>query len=103
LVEPTFPGGEDAWRNYLRKTLDPTVPAVNNSPDGKYTIIMKFVVNPDGTLSEIKPDNDPGYGMVEEARRVLKMQKWLPAIRYGIYQRVYRLQPITFLIEGQGR
>lgn len=101
LVEPSFPGGEDGWRNFLRKTLDPTVPAVNNSPNGKFTIIMRFIVNPDGTLGDIKAENDPGYGMVEEAIRVLKMQKWFPAIRYGIYQKVYRRQPITFLIEGQ--
>lgn len=103
IVEPSFPGGEDGWRNFLRKTLDASVPAVNNSPDGKFTIIMRFTVNPDGTLGDIMAENDPGYGMVEEARRVLKMQKWLPAIRYGIYQKVYRRQPITFLIEGQGR
>ena len=99
LVEPSFPGGEDEWGNFLRKTLDAAVPAVNNAPDGKYTIIMRFIVNPDGRLGEIKAENDPGFGMVEEARRVLKMQKWLPAIRYGVYQRVYRRQPITFLIE----
>lgn len=102
LVEPTFPGGEDGWRNFLRKTLDATVPAVNNAPEGKYTIIMRFIVNPDGTLGEIKAEDDPGYGMVEEGRRVLKISpKWLPAIKYGIYQRTYRRQPITFLIEGQ--
>lgn len=103
LVEPTFPGGEDGWRNFLRKTLDPNVPAVNNAPDGKYTIIMKFYINRDGTLGDISPDHDPGYGMVQEATRVLKMQKWIPPIRYGIYRRVYRFQPITFLIEGQRR
>jgi hypothetical protein len=104
LVEPAFLSGEDGWRNFLRKTLNANVPAVNNAPDGKYTIIMRFIVNPDGTLGEITAESDPGYGMVEEGRRVLKMApKWLPAIKYGIYKRVYRRQPITFLIEDSRR
>lgn len=101
LVEPEFLSGEDGWRNFLQKTLNANVPVLNNAPEGKYTIIMRFIVNPDGTLGEIKAEDDPGYGMVEEGRRVLKNSpKWLPAIKYGIYQRAYRRQPITFLVEG---
>lgn len=104
LVDPEFLGGEDGWRNFLRKTLNAGVPADNNAPDGKYTVIIRFFVNPDGTLADIKAENDPGYGMAEEAKRVLKMSaKWLPAIRYGTYQRAYRRQPITFVIEGMGK
>ena len=104
LVEAEFLSGEDGWRNFLQKTLNANVPVLSNAPEGKYTIIMRFIVNPDGTLGEIKAEDDPGYGMVEEGRRVLKNSpKWLPAIKYGIYQRAYRRQPITFLVEGSRR
>ena len=72
LQEANFVGGEDGWRNFLRKTLNPNVPVDNGAPDGKYTVIIKFIVNPDGTLEDIKPEMDPGYGMAAEAMRVLK-------------------------------
>ncbi len=100
MQEAEFAGGEDEWRNFLRKTLNANVPANNNAPSGKYTIIMTFIVNPNGTLSNIKAESDPGYGMVEEAKRVLKMHKWKPAIQYGNYRLAYRRQPITFVVEN---
>lgn len=102
LADASFSGGDYAWKNFLRKTLNPNIAALNNAPAGKYTVIMRFIVNPDGTLGEIKAENDPGYGMVEEGKRVLKMSpKWFPATRYGIYQRASRRQPITFLVDAK--
>ena len=104
LQEAEFISGEDRWADFLRKNVNPMVLADNNAPDGKYTVFLKFTINSDGTLNDIKPENDPGYGMVAEAIRVLKISgKWIPAIRYGIYHKAYRIQPITFLIEGQER
>ncbi len=100
LQEAEFSSREDEWRNYLRKNLDPMVPVKNKAPAEKYTVVISFIVNPDGTISDIKAENDPGYGMVEEAIRVIKKSgKWQPAIRYGKYQKAYRRQPITFLVE----
>lgn len=102
--EPTFVGGEDGWRDFMRTKLNPSVPIENGAPVGKYTVIIRFIVNLDGTLDDIKAENDPGYGMAEEAIRVIKKSyKWQPAIKYGKYQRGYRRQPITFFIEGEGR
>lgn len=100
MHEAEFGGGEDEWRNFLRKTLNPLVPANNNAPAGKYTIIMTFIITPNGKLSNIKAESDPGYGMVEEAKRVLKMYKWKPAIQFGNYRIAYRKQPITFVVEN---
>jgi antitoxin component YwqK of YwqJK toxin-antitoxin module len=101
LQEAEYISGEQGWRDFLRKTLNPMVLVDNRAPDGKYTVILKFIVNPDGTLDEIKPENDPGYGTVAEAIRVLKISaKWKPAIQYGKYKRAYRRQPITFVIQN---
>lgn len=102
LVEPVFPGGEDGWRNFLRTTLNANVPALNNAPEGKYTVIIGFYVDKNGLLDGIRPENDPGFGMAAEAIRVFKTSpKWKAALGYGKYQRVYRRQPITFLVEGK--
>ena len=99
-IEATFQGGEDAWRNYLRNTLNGNTPVDNGASGGKYTVIVKFVVSKDGSLSDIKCENDPGFGMCEEAVRVIKKTKnWVPAIQNGQKVNAYRRQPIVFVVE----
>ena len=99
-VEAGFQGGEEAWRNYLRNTMNANKPVENGAGGGKYTVIVKFVVSKDGSLSDIKCENDPGFGMCEEAVRVIKKTKnWIPAMQNGQHVNAYRRQPITFLVE----
>lgn len=99
-IQAGFPGGEDAWRDYLRRTLNANTPVDNGATAGKYTVIVKFVVSKDGSLSDIKCENDPGFGMCEEAVRVIKKTKnWTPAINNGKNVHAYRRQPITFVVE----
>lgn len=102
-VEANFTGGEPAWRNYLAKNLNPNVPANNDAPSGKYTVIVQFVVGKDGAVSNIKALTNLGFGMEDEVIRILeKSGKWTPAMQNGRPVNAYRKQPITFLIEGNG-
>ncbi len=99
-VEAEFPGGLDAWRNFLVKNLKAEIPADNGAPAGMYTVIVKFIVKKDGTLEDIKVENSMGYGMDEEVRRVItKSGKWIPAVQNGRPVNAYRRQPITFYLE----
>jgi len=101
-VEATFPGGDAGWRNYLQKNLNADVPVSNGASEGTYTVIVKFVVSRDGSISEVSCESDPGYGMCAEAVRVIKRTKnWTPAIQNGRNVNAYRRQPITFQVEGQ--
>ena len=100
-VEAAFPGGDAAWRNYLTKNLNGSVPVDNGASEGTFTVIVKFVVSKDGSLSEISCESDPGFGMCQEAIRVIKKTKnWTPAIQNGRNVHAYRRQPITFLVEA---
>lgn len=100
--EAEFPGGEGAWGNYLRKNLNANIPADNGAEPGVYTVTIKFVVSKDGSLSDIICENDPGYGMCQEALRVIKKTKnWTPALQNGQHVNAYRRQPITFQVEAQ--
>jgi antitoxin component YwqK of YwqJK toxin-antitoxin module len=99
--EAGYPGGEDAWRNYLRRNLNALTPADNGSPSGKFTVVIKFIVNKDGYLEDIKAENNPGFGMAAEGIRIIKNSgRWNPAFFYGAYVPAYRRQPITFLVEN---
>jgi N-acetylmuramoyl-L-alanine amidase len=101
-IEPTFPGGEAAWRKYLSQTINPLVPVDKGAPEGTYTTYIQFVVHKDGSISDIKPLTHHGFGMEEEAIRIIsKTQKWLPGIQNGKSVNTYRKQPITFKIEEE--
>ena len=93
-VEAKYNGN---WENFLRRNLRPEVPVDNGAPAGRYTIIIQFIVDVDGTVSAITPITHLGYGMEDEAIRVLKKaDKWEPAFQNGIHVKAYRRQPITF-------
>ena len=99
-MEAHFPGGDAGWRDYLRKNLNANIPADNNAPAGKYTVFIKFRVNKDGSLEDISTETYQGYGMDQEAIRVIKKgPKWIPATQYGRKVNAYRRQPVTFLLQ----
>jgi periplasmic protein TonB len=99
-IEAGFPGGQDAWVNYLRNTLNGNLPVDNGAAAGKYTVIVKFVVSKDGSVSDVKCENDPGFGMCEEAVRVIRRTKnWTPAVQNGQPVNAYRRQPVVFVVE----
>jgi protein TonB len=93
-IDAKFSGN---WVNFLQRNLRPDVPVENGAPAGSYKIFIQFVVDVDGSVSDIKPLTHIGYGMEEEAVRVLKKAtKWEPAFQNGIHVKSYRRQPITF-------
>jgi protein TonB len=88
------------WEKFLTRNLNGNIPADNGAQAGKYTVIIQFVVDLEGNVSDIKPLTGHGYGMEEEAVRVLKKAtKWEPGIQNGYPVKAYRRQPITFIIE----
>src|SRR5262245_54325991 len=61
--EASFPGGLKAWTAYLSKGLDGFSPSDKGSPYGKFTVIALFIVDIDGSLSNIQMLTSFGYGM----------------------------------------
>ena len=90
------------WIRFLEKNLNGNVPVDNGAPAGKYTVLIQFVIDQEGKVSEIQPLTNLGYGMEQEAIRVLKKaDKWNPAVQNGRHVKTYRRQPITFQIDGE--
>jgi hypothetical protein len=54
-TEARFPGGVPEWRRFLEKNLNAATPVDKGAPAGSYTVLVELLVEPDGTLSEIKP------------------------------------------------
>lgn len=101
-IEASFPGGVAAWKRFLERNLNQNVLEENGAPPGRYTVVVSFRVDKDGTITEVKAENNPGYGTADEAVRVIKKgPKWNPAQQNG-RQVIYRQrQSITFVLEGE--
>ena len=83
-IPSTFPGGIDAWAKFLSRTLNRDLPVENGAPAGNYRVTVSFIVARDGSISDVKAENDHGYGTAGEAVRViLKGPRWTPAEQNG--------------------
>jgi len=101
-IEASFPGGERAWANYLRKNLDAETPINNGAPAGTYTVMVQFIVDKQGAISDVRALTKHGFGMEDEAVKVIKKgPAWEPAIQNGRKVNAYRRQPITFIVEEE--
>ncbi|MES2828320.1 MAG: TonB family protein [Bacteroidota bacterium] len=95
--QPSFPGGMEKFYAYLKKTVKYPPMAQENNIQGK--VFLSFVVEKDGSLTDIKVDRKLGGGTDEEAVRVLKSSpKWIPGIQNGKKVRVKYNIPISFTL-----
>lgn len=101
--EASFPGGENAWRNYLQSNLNASVPIKKKAPVGTYKVMVQFIVMKDGKIKDVKALTNHGYGMEKEVIRIInKGPKWIPAIIEGGQPvNAYRKQPVTFVVSEQ--
>jgi protein TonB len=76
--KPEFPGGMEKFYRYVgNKFVTPNIDS-----EKTIRIIISFVVEKDGSMTDIQVRNNPGYGLEKEAVRVLKSlkTKWTPGI-----------------------
>ena len=92
---PTFKGGESAFGRYLSQSINYPDRARQNNIQGR--VILSFVIEIDGSLTEIKVLKNVSYDLDAEAVRVIrKSPKWNPGIQHGIPVRVSYVMPINF-------
>jgi N-acetylmuramoyl-L-alanine amidase len=97
--DPEFLGGPEAWKKYLMKNLNATVPVKENWKAGVYKVIVKFIVEKDGSLSNVSTENYVGTKSAEHCINLVKHgPKWKPAMQNGHIVAAYRKQPITFVV-----
>jgi len=94
-VMPTPVGGDAAWAKFLSKNLRFPPAAQEDGVSGR--VYMSFVIEKDGSLSNISIEKAAGHGFDEEAMRVLKLAKaWKPGMQNGQPVRVRYIIPINF-------
>ncbi|MDB5122674.1 MAG: Gram-negative bacterial tonB protein [Mucilaginibacter sp.] len=99
-VMPQPKGGESAWAKFLNKNLRYPVPAQEEGVSGK--VVLSFIIEKDGQLSNIVVLGPAGHGFDEEALRVLKLAKaWNPGKQNGQPVRVRFAIPINFQLSSE--
>ncbi len=102
-ITAQFPGGLVAWKKYLERNLNASLPAENGAQPGKYTVIVSFVVDNEGNISDVKAENAPGFGTEAEAIKIIKKgPKWVPAIQNGRKVAYRAKQQVTFVVDDNG-
>lgn len=95
---PEFPGGELALRKYLAKMVKYPAIAQENGIQGK--VFISFVVEGNGTISNVKVGRGVDSSLDQEAIRVVKsMPKWIPGKQNGRTVRVSYTVPISFILQ----
>lgn len=93
--EPMPVGGMAAFEKFLQKHLRYPEEASEAHVQGK--VFMSFIIEKDGSLSNITIVRGPGYGTNEEAMRVLKLAPaWVPGVQNEHPVRVQYTIPINF-------
>jgi periplasmic protein TonB len=97
-MEAYFPGGQRAWLIFLQDNLDYPKKAKRKNIQG--TVIVTFMVNVDGTLSDIQAASGPEELKQAAIDVVKKSPNWSPAVSNGKKIQSYKKQPINFSIQS---
>jgi protein TonB len=95
---PQFPGGPSALLDYLGKNTKYPVVAEENGIQGRVTV--SFVVERDGSISDVKVVKSVDPSLDKEAVRVVKsMPRWNPGRQNGSAVRVKYTVPVLFRLQ----
>ena len=95
---PSFPGGQGALMSFLSSNIKYPVVAQENGVQGR--VIVGFVVEKDGSISDVKVMRSVDPSLDREAQRVVKaMPKWKPGKQNGSAVRVKYTVPVVFRLQ----
>jgi len=95
---PSFPGGQSALFQWLSSNIKYPVVAEENGVQGR--VIVTFVVERDGSITDVKVVKSVDPSLDKEAVRVTKsMPKWIPGKQNGSAVRVKYTLPVTFRLQ----
>ena len=95
---PSFPGGDAELMKFLNTHIKYPAVAEENGIQGR--VVATFVVERDGSITDVKVIKSVDPSLDKEAIRVLKsMPKWIPGKQNGSAVRVKYTVPVTFRLQ----
>jgi len=97
VVQPVFPGGQDALLKYLASNIIYPFEARDKNIQG--TVVVNYIVEADGTISHVELVRGIGGGCDEEALRIVSsMPAWSPGTQLDRPVRFQFRLPIRFIL-----
>ena len=95
---PSFPGGDRKLMDYLKENIRYPEALAESCVQGR--VICTFVIEKDGSISDVKVVKSVDPLLDEEAVRVVSgMPKWIPGKQNGVTYRVKYVIPVTFRLQ----
>ena len=95
---PSFPGGNEALMKFLQENVKYPVVAQENGVQGR--VVVSFVVERDGSITDVKVVRSVDPSLDKEATRVVKsMPHWIPGKQNGAAVRVKYNVPVSFRLQ----
>lgn len=96
--QPSFPGGTNALNTFIASNLKYPVWAQEKGIQGR--VVVKFIVEKDGSISNVEVDRSVSPSLDNEAMRVIKnMPKWIPGQINGKAVKVECSHPFVFRLQ----
>lgn len=94
-TKPEFPGGiEDCYKYFTKNFIPPPAKGLVDK------VVLSFIIEPDGTLTDIKVIHDAGFGTGPQIAKLLETgPKWIPGEKDGKKVRVFHTLPIPVVTE----
>lgn len=97
-----YPGGMSAMMGFLQRTLKYPKDCEAAGIEGR--VVLRFVINEDGSITDMEPMQSPDERLTAEAKRVVSlMPKWTPAKDKGKIVKMRYSLPITFRLPDKSR
>jgi hypothetical protein len=80
-ITSPFPGGDSSWIQSLEEKLNQSIPVKNGAKAGKYIVSVSFLIEKDGSLTDIRCLNDPDFEMCKHVMAAIKRN--FPGKRWG--------------------
>ncbi|GHT31642.1 hypothetical protein FACS189434_01740 [Bacteroidia bacterium] len=95
---PQFPGGQEALYKFIAQNLRYPFYAAKNGIQGR--VMLRFIVQKDGSITNIKVISSPDESLSNEAVRVIMaMPNWIPGKLNGEPVDVYFTLPINYILQ----
>lgn len=99
-VMPEYPGGMPALMNYIATNVQYPTEAKDHNIEGR--VMVGFVIEKDGSVTDVEVLRSIGYGCDQEAIRVVNgMPRWQPGIKDGQPVRVHFNLPFSFRLQAE--
>jgi protein TonB len=98
-IEASYEGGFEAWKRFLLKNFHYPEQAIAEETSG--TVIVEFIVDKEGNVSNVQAVNGPEVLRKEAVRVIKKSGKWIAAIQNGRKVISYKKQPIVVELQNE--